>query len=391
LYYATMSVFASTNVTISVLVMRFVNVLLFVAFATALYLFLPKGLKRTLVWMWAVTIVPLSAFLIASNNPSAWAVISGGSVWIALLGYFRVRGRRKVILGAIAGLAVVMGAGSRADAAVYAGVAIVLVGVLTFRQTRRYALEAIAPAAFLACAFLFYRMAGQSGVAESGLNGSHTADKASGLSLIVHNLLEIPSLWAGGLGTWPLGWLDTPMPASVWLGTLVVFGAVAFRGLTWLTTRKLWALGLAAVTLIAIPSWVLFQGRALVGQEVQPRYILPLLITFAGVAVLEWGRRGQFVTPFQAVVAAAALTIANSVALLTNLLRYISGLNTGSFNLDHGAWWWQSWVPPLVVWIAGSAAFGCAMIIVLLHVSRTGTRNNPDSAVPGYLATPITR
>jgi hypothetical protein len=394
-YYATMSVFASTNIAVSVLIMRLVNVLLFVAFATVLYLLLPRSLKRTLVWMWAITVVPLGTFLISSNNPSAWAVLSGGSVWIALLGYFRTHGRRKVLLAAVAGLAVLVGAGARADSAVYAGIAIVLVGVLTFEPTRRYTLSAIAPVAFLAVAFALYRLAGQSSVAESGLTGSHTVSGGGGSggggggSVIANNLLEIPSLWAGNLGTWSLGWLDTPMPAIVWFAALLIFGAMVFRGLAWITPRKVSALGVAALALVAIPSWVLYQGDALVGQEVQPRYVQPLLIMFAGMALLEWGRRGRLVTPFQSVMAAAALMVANSVALLTNLRRYVSGLDSGSLGLDHGTWWWQTPVSPLVVWFIGSAAFGCAVVIALLHVSRTDLWRRRDTTASNWATVPI--
>jgi hypothetical protein len=390
-YYATMSIFASTNVAVSVLIMRLVNVLLFVVFATVLYLFLPRSLKPTLVWMWAITIVPLGAFLIASNNPSSWAVLSGGTVWIALLGYFRTTGARKTVLAVAAGLAVVMGAGARADSAVYSGIALVLACILGFRATRRFVWSLIAPAVLILCAFVLYRLAGQSGVAEVGLSGTHAVGGQSGFNLVVGNLLEIPSLWAGSFGTWPLGWLDTPMPAIVWFGTLMVLGALIFRGLAWITPRKLLAVGLITCALIAIPSWVLYQGRAEVGQEVQPRYMFPLVITFAGIALLEWGRRGRLVTRFQAIIAAASLTIANSVALFTNLLRYVSGLGAGGLNLDHGTWWWQSPIPPLAVWAIGSLAFGCALVIALLHVSRTKAWQHPEGAESNYPAVPMTR
>src|SRR5690606_36541409 len=101
LYYAVMSVFASADVLTSILVMRFVNVLLFLGLTTALYLLLPARRRPTLLWGWLISIVPLGAFLIASNNPSSWAVIGIGSLFLALLGAVESTGRHRLGLGGL--------------------------------------------------------------------------------------------------------------------------------------------------------------------------------------------------------------------------------------------------------------------------------------------------
>ena len=71
--------------------MRFLNILLFVGLSTALYLLLPLGRRRVLIGLSLLTSVPLGSFLIASNNPSSWAIIGVGFSWLALLGYFETR------------------------------------------------------------------------------------------------------------------------------------------------------------------------------------------------------------------------------------------------------------------------------------------------------------
>jgi len=63
-------------------------------------LLLPLRRRSTLLWGWIVSIVPLGLFLIASNNPSSWALIGIGSAWLALLGYLETHGKRKIALGA---------------------------------------------------------------------------------------------------------------------------------------------------------------------------------------------------------------------------------------------------------------------------------------------------
>jgi hypothetical protein len=328
--------------------------------------------------MWSVAIVPLSAFLIASNNPSAWAIISGGSLWIALVGYFESHGRRKVLLGALSTLMAVVGAGARADAAVYVVIAIVAAVVVTFTRTRRYLLDCILPMVLALLAFIFYRIAGQNASVSFGLNSNHVGAATgagtgigTGANIIWNNLLELPSLWAGSLGTWPLGWLDTPVPAVVWAGCMFVFAAVTFAGLVSLTRRKVLALALILGALIAVPSWILFQSRALVGQEVQPRYILPLLIMFGGLMLLQVGSRRIGFTRVQMWVVAVILAMANGAALFTNLRRYVTGLSNGGIDLDHGVqWWWNTPISPMVVLLIGTITFGVAIVIALREVTN---------------------
>ena len=391
IYYAAMSVFASTDITASVLVMRIVNAVLFVLITTALFYLLPPQRRFTLVWMWSITIVPLGMFLLASNNPSAWAILSGGSLWLALVGYFESHGRRKALLGALAALTAVMGAGARADAAVYAGIAIVLAIILTFQRTRRYLISAILPVLLAVMALVLYQLAGQSGVSSNGFGDNVHVTASSNLMLLAGNLLDLPSLWVGSLGTWALGWLDTQMPATVWAGTILVFGAVILATLVAMNRRKLWAMIVTLVALTGIPMWVLYQSHAAVGTQVQPRYLLPLLIMFAGIALLQVanGRHIRF-TRVQALAVGAILTLANAVALFTNLRRYIAGMIPAKSTIDPGQqWWWHTPVPPTAVWAIGSVAFALAVVIALVEFSDRMPRLQPDA--DQTVGIPITR
>ncbi len=372
-YYATMSVFVSPNILLSVVVMRIFNGLLFIGLTTALFLLLPRIRRPTLVWMWLITTVPLGVFLIASNNPSSWAIIGIGSLWIALLGYFETTGRRRIGLGVLVVIAAIMAAGARADSAVYAVISIAVVIVLTFRRAKSYYLQTILPLALVVVSGLFFVTSGQSSVATTGLSaGTKTPPGLS--TLLLFNLEHVQSLWVGSFGTWNLGWLDTPMPPIVIFGAVGSALAIVFAGLAKVSRRKLIALAIVALVLWLLPLYVLEAGRSFVGQSVQPRYILPLIVLFAGIALLPVGRWFLRFSRLQTVVVVAALVIAESIALHENMRRYITGINVSGLNLNHNIqWWWPISISPMVVWIAGTLAFAAMVVILVREVTPART------------------
>ncbi len=367
IYYASVGIFAGPDFSeLTMVLMRVLNVVVFLAIAATLHLLLPSRLRSTSMWMWVISLVPLGIFLIASNNPSAWAVISGGAVWLATLGYFETSGWRRWSLLALAGVTTIMGAGARADSAAYAGVGIIVACILAAERTKRF-LVAVAPfAVALVLAGLLFLFTRQSTVLSVGLTGQSDPSALPLPELVVQNLLNVPSLWAGVFGTWGLGWLDTPMPPVVWVGALGVFAGVIFSGIRSMSWRKATALGVVGAALVLVPVWVLVQSRVIVGAEVQPRYILPLMVMLGGVALVRVAGRSIDLTRSQAWVVGAALVVANAAALHTNIRRYISGLDVADWNLNHHVeWWWDIPFSPMLIWLIGSVAFAGAMVVVV--------------------------
>ena len=372
-YYFTMGLIAGDTFDgASVVLLRVVNALLFVGIAVALNLLLPQRLRSASLWMWLIGLVPLGVFLIASNNPSAWAIISGGTVWLATYGYYVAVGWRRWCLLGLGIVAMLMGAGARADAALYAGVGVVVASVLAAERSRRYLLSVLPFAAAGVLAAVMFLATRQSRVFSSGLTGSSEPSELNLAGLIFRNLTEVPSLWAGVFGTWQLGWLDTEMPAIVWACALGVFAAMCFLGLRSISWRKWTALAIIWIALIIVPVWVLVQSRVIVGAEVQPRYILPLMVMLGGVALLQLPGRRIDPTRTQLWVVGVALSLANSVALHTNIRRYVSGDDVSDWNLNrHVEWWWDMPVTPMVVWAVGTVAFAGAAALVLRELWRT--------------------
>lgn len=374
-FYSTMNVFAGTDVATSVLIMRAFNALLFVGLLSALFFILPVNRRGPLLWGMLVSAVPLGMFIVPSVNPSSWAVLSAASLWIALVGYFSAtRRNHRIALGTAALLATVMGAGARSDSAVYAGIAVMVSLILTFRPTRHYLYLAILPVALVVLAVVFFFASGQSSIVAPADTETESTP-AGKLGLALANIVELPALWAGALGTTGLGWLDTAMPAIVWVSTLAVFFAVGFWGMQKVEGRKLMSIAIVCASLVVIPMYILVNDNVMVGSGVQPRYIYPLMIMLAGLALVGLKRDDLKLSRLQMAVILIVLAVANSVALHRNLRRYVTGVDVSGPNLNSGVeWWWAIPVTPMAVWAMGSLAFALAMVGVYRYARAAAAR-----------------
>lgn len=383
LFYAVMGAFTGDDIQWSALAMRLLTIVLFVAITTALFVLLPVHRRPTLLWGWLLTTVPLGLFLFGTNNPSVWAWIGVGSTWIALLGYFETHGWRKAALGSIFAVTALMGAGSRADAAIFTGFAIALVMLLTAARHRHFLRDSVLPIAVGLIALMlfltsFFSRSGVSGFTGQSyvdpLRGSEALERREeleGFGLFAYNLLNVSELWTGVLGDWALGWLDTSMPAIVPAAAVAAFVVVGFVGLARMSVRKAIAIGAVIVALIALPLYVLQQGGDAVGHQVQARYLLPLIVVLAGLLTLTTRERPITLSLAQRVAVIIALSAANFIALHLNVRRYVTGIDAPGPNLDAGAeWWWAGPIGPTAVWLLGSLAYTLLVSNLVTSIAR---------------------
>jgi drug/metabolite transporter (DMT)-like permease len=135
--------------------------------------------------------------------------------------------------------------------------------------------------------------------------------------------------------------------------------------------RKSSALALIGLALLLVPTYVLVKGLNVVGENVQPRYLLPLIVVFAGIALLSDSSRAKNFSNVQLWIVVAGLAIAESVALYTNMRRYITGALGHGFNLNSGIqWWWSMPVSPMVVWVGGSIAFSILLFVLVREMNK---------------------
>jgi len=383
-YYATMRMFAGDDLAQSALTMRFVNLTLFVGLATALGALMPVSRRQTLLWGWLVSLVPLGLFLIPSNNPSGWAITGVGTAFLALVGWYESTSRRRWALGALYVVGIVMAAGARDDAAIYAAGATLVAGLLTVSRRREWLLRSILSVAGLVMVGLIFSTVTQADVGVQGFVGAPSVgvpglgdgvtEPTGGIALAAYNLLMLPYLWTGVWGTWALGWFDTVLPSIVPWAAGAAFVAVAFSGLGLLTKRKAVAITGVLVVLVVLPVYLLTAGGDAVGSQLQPRYLLPpiVLIALLLVAAPPGSRTVRF-TRVQTLAVLGALALANLVALQVNIRRYITGTDQQGFNLDSGAeWWWDGvLVGPMAVWLIGSISFAALLAVLAPELRRT--------------------
>ena len=366
IFYWANSWFVSGNIEISVLLMRIFNALIFVVPLGILALFSKISIRKSLLMGTLVTLIPLGMFIIPSINPSSWAissaVITWGSVYSLLV---EQQISRKIVFGVLAVFGIIIGAGARSDSAAYAILAIGVAVLLARMELRRFNKAFLFPAVITAIPIIFFFASGQSAVVGAQEASQPLAD-ISLPQLIAKNLLELPSLMIGSLGTWGLGWLDTQMPATVWVSSVFCLISILFSGIKFMNSGKTIAMVATFAAMVVVPLYVLVHDHIFVGAGVQPRYIFPLLIILVQLSLFATPLVSSFLSRSQIFIIVALMAAANAIALHFNTRRYVTGITANGWNLNsNNAWWWNfSIFSPMVIWAIGSLAFLIALIFV---------------------------
>jgi hypothetical protein len=366
-YYWVMSWMASPDIPSATISIRIFNGILTVLVISLLLFALPPPQRRAPLLALILTSVPLTIFLMGSTNPSAWSYLGLLTFLTAFLGFLsEVRKKPKITLGLIAGLGLLMAVGSRADAAPFAAFATVLAWTLVTPLARKSITNAVSAILIIVAVALMYLRGGTAASVVSGV-GLELPQGDRPTPSFFGNLSRLPDLWAGVFGTWELGWLDTPMPAIVWFFALGIYTAVIFSAVKFFDLRQAMAFTLTIVGLVFVPMYILMSNGLSVGEQVQPRYLLPLVVFAVFTALYRTkGDSGLVLSLGQLSIAGGALAIANAVALHTNLRRYLTGLDERGMNLDVGIeWWWDSSpLSPNFVFIVGASSFALFLFSV---------------------------
>jgi hypothetical protein len=388
-YDAMRTLVVSDEPATSVVLMRMANVALASALLMGALVLATPLLRKAVALAWLGTLVPLTVFFLGSTNPTSWVVLGLGTYWAFLLRYLMGEvGRPGTrVAGGFAVASGVMAAGSRADGAAFTLLVTVAILIVALPDWRALARSSMAvPGAVVVIAALVYVTAGQTN-ASAGLEGIPGTIRPEGLALLLNNVVAYPTLLAGVFGHgWGLGWLDTGMPPVVAaLGpavalSLVVLSATAY----W--ARKLLSVLLVAGVCVALPLFILQQGGNVVGESVQPRYLLPLVVVGLGLALLSRADRSWEFRPQHAVLLTLSVGLANCLALQSNIRRYVTGVDQTSLNLNKDVeWWWEAPVPPMAVWIVGSVAglaLAAGLCLTALGRSRASSPDSSHRRVP---------
>lgn len=375
-FYAIMHTFAGDDVISSTLLMRFFNICLFTTMAVLLYWIVSLQQRRALSIALLITLVPLGVFFIPSTNPSGWAYFGLLFGIFALVCFLKnPDGEKRFFLGMYYIFAVVIASGTRGDAAAFMAL-LTLISFFSFGDFKNWK-SSILPFVGTLISVLFYLSTKQSQVVSKGLaapTGEEVDSVArSFFSLFGYNFLQISELWAGIFGFLGIGWLDTRLPAITWVSALCVFCGVMFTLLRGLTLREYIGVGLVAIILFVLPMYVLQISSSHVGENIQSRYLFPLLAGGSALILLAPKTSTPLLGRVQTVVITITISLANSAALYTNLSRYIQGQSWGTYwNLDVAAeqgWWWEWGPSPMFVWGVGTCAFLIAFSLIYFQTN----------------------
>ncbi|MCL2595091.1 MAG: DUF2142 domain-containing protein [Promicromonosporaceae bacterium] len=388
-FHHVMSLFVGDDVHRSVVAMRVFNGLLAFALFGALAFFLPREGKRLLIYSYLPVSVPMITYLIVSANPSGWAITGVTVAWFGA--YTALRGRNlvsRLIPWLIAGIGTTMAVLSRPEGGAYVGVAAASLLILHFEwfRAKRARLMALGGAMLIAVV---------GAIATNALRYltdgfSYTADlgDASPGEVLVNNLFSIPTLLMG-FARGHLNWLETPIPQVTSVTITLAFGAMLMFGLRQVCVKKGLAFGGVFVLWIAIPLMVLQAGGHVVGQQVQARYIAPLVPLIVALALLrpKEGGASSLSLP-QTWVLYLGLVIAHAAVLHTQIRRFVTGLPQANpwltgLNLNDNIEWWPGGPSPMLTWLYGSLGFALLALALFLMRDDDEPMQLFDPALPG--------
>ena len=377
-FYRAMSAFVGPDAERSVLIMRMVNTFIFIGLLALALVVMTPAVRSAVTITVLVLFIPLGLFVIPSTNPSSWTFTGITFLWVFGLALARRRSwrsRRTWLLAAATILSAVLAIGSRVDAAAYVVVVVVVIGLLTGWPAIKAAPISGALLVTLALiGIVQYLTFGTPGSGEKGGMGG----TQPGLGLLLTNIVYLPVYFSGAVGAMALGWNDTFLPPLVFVFGLLGLGALVYRGVAAVPRRKAAALVVATGALIVIPLVFLQREGLGVGEVVQARYLLPLMLLLfltLSLAVPFAGRNDGGIALPRAMVwlLAIGMTASGGLSLWVNAHRYSSGSERGLFDIDLVLEWTGiTGLPlPLVIGI-GVLATALYVVAAAVGVHRDG-------------------
>jgi len=231
-YYRFMHLFVVSDPYTTTYVIREVNVVLTALLGLLLVLAAAPPTRRLMAYAIASTYVPMGMFLVASINPSSWAVVGVTTTAFAFHSYWLAETRPRVLANAgLAAVGVAMSAATRTDAALFAALTALALLVLHFAAARRHLVRLVLPVIVIAVAVADYATSSQASATLTG-SGIGQGETGPGWSALLRNAVNLPNLLLGNQGLWNLGWLDTPMPSIVYIPMIVVCAFMLMAGLS---------------------------------------------------------------------------------------------------------------------------------------------------------------
>lgn len=332
-FYAVHSIFVGPNVERSVFIMRIFNILLTSVLLSLLIRVAPAGIRQSTLLTFIAAFTPLGVFLVASTNPSGWAIV--GTLFMTAFGLSLMhrktwRSRRTWLIATGLAISAAMAITSRVDSSAFTVIAVLLIfllaGAVRIKQQWVGALLLVGIAVIGATTYLI-----TTPLTETVSLGSQEQNP----DLFWTNLFNVPDLIQGIVGGWPLGWNDTVLPDVVPVIGLLIVGVLAYVGISSTWPWKSTAIALAAVALVGLPLIFMQLQGIEVGEVVQSRYLLPLfsLLMFALLIPRKAGAQ-LLINRNAGIAMAISLWFTLNLSWWVNAHRYAMGAGASFFDVD---------------------------------------------------------
>ncbi len=369
-FYSVLSIMKSENKTLFVVKVRLFNTVLFIIGLVIIYLLVKDfdfWLKSLFIQI--SSLIPLGFFLIPSTNPSSWSLIFLPGLWIAMY----VAGKReesRLLKGDVLAILFFWFCVnfSRSDGALYSAISLFSILIIflgrKIEYRRNFFILNYILITFSLALYLMNTTARAVSNLQSGISGDVSKNFDS--NLLWSNLQNIAFFFTGSAGKTGLGWLDTFVPTFVWKSMTVVLATLLTIGILLLLDQRKYS-GLAGTIFLvlvyfSLPIIVLQANHFIVGEFVQPRYMLPLLVVVILSALLQIKLSQNAVFSFL-IFLTPILWINFAFSLGANIQRY-SGMPQDPLNLSSylESYWSMFNVAPLNIFLLGVVSFGLFLI-----------------------------
>ena len=370
-YYRFHHMFVSDNVGRSAIIMRGVNLLIAMGLLGGVGAAMPARLREQYSLAMILSWMPMGMYLVASNNPSSWALTGVLGYAAAMYGSVRAAGRRRWVLLGLSLVGALLACSCRGDSAFC--LFVVSLAVFAGIRWRRQILVQAATALVVSVIGVWtMQSTGQSRAAATAEFFSKLPDRTRLMTIV----LTVPEYLAGFYGRrLGAGWFDVPLDGPVTIMALTLAGGGLFVGARRCDWRKAVSVGIIAGALVFIPMVLSYRLGYENVYQLQPRYLLPLLAPFFIVWLSRRGR-GVIISPAQAGLILGLSAVAHSYAFHRILLRYTHGLHNYYGEMDVGwlpfdldfkfEWWWNIPISPMTLWEVVTVMYAFALISALL-------------------------
>ena len=376
-YYWVTSKFVQSNVERTVLILRWINVVLFAVCALFAFCFLPENMKKGFGLSILVLTMPLGLFTVVSNNPSSWTITGLATYWAFLYAYLTAKenSRKMMLAGAFALFSALIGLISRGDSGGY--LVLSTLAVLAIVYTRRSNQEKILkrrlilPIGVVLSSLALFTNASQNKYIVQGFiarNGIPGKDPAASVEFstteLVFNLTRLPGVFAGffgleGTNGFLGGVMAFTMPDIVSLGMLFLFASLISSSNSLRSKIELLIFSLFSAAVAALPIIVENRTGELLPGIFQSRYMLP--IAFPLVGLFMAGSQIEYKMVMSKSTKNLVFVILNFgyvFALHTSMRKFVLPANSIGLNLNQSQMWWRQGVPsPMTILFLGSLSY----------------------------------